>query len=419
MQLRYGRQEIRFNPPSNVKWQVLQKNLPYSFEPEETIIKKAVTQLLSLTQTKIQPGSKLLLIVPDHTRKCRLPKVLPFLIQELQKLRAEIEILIANGNHVLQPEHVIRELVGEEVYASYPVNQHDSQDERMLVFFGKTLNGTEIYLNKKVRETDFIITIGGILYHYFAGFGGGPKMLMPGVAGNETIRQNHRLTIDEKTGHFHKECYEGNIKTNPVYLDLSQIAGIVTKCVSMQFALNVKGEIVYAECGSILETQEKVCAVVRELYTLPIEERADVVVASAGGFPADVNLIQSHKAIHHAYQAVKRNGTIILLAECPEGVGSKTFMPYFEENSSTAIGKRLLRDYKINGHTALALKIKTENVRILFVSKLHEDIVHKTGMIHCSSIDNAISIAMQDSKGANLKGYILPLANYYVPLVVN
>ncbi|MBN2414098.1 nickel-dependent lactate racemase [candidate division KSB1 bacterium] len=419
MKLKFGRQEISFEPPSNIKWQVLQKETTSQIAPETTIIQNAVTRLLAVLQDKVSPGSKLLLIVPDHTRKCRLPIVLPLLLSQLKKLQLHIEILVANGSHVLQPEHVIRDLVGEEVYTSYPVFQHDCHDKKGLVFFGTSLNGTVIYLNKKVKEADFIITIGGILFHYFAGFGGGPKMLMPGVAGYESIRQNHRLTIDNKTGLFHKECFEGNIKTNPVYLDLSQIIPFVPQCTSLQFALNSRGNVVQAETGPILETQGRICPTVYDLYTTPVEEKAEIVIASAGGFPADVNLIQSHKSIHHAYQAVKPGGMIVLLAECPEGVGSETFMPYFEENSSADIGRCLLNDYKINGHTALSLKTKTENSRIYFVSKLDKEIVRKTGMLPCSTIEEALSFVLKELKAVNPKGYILPFANLYLPLVRN
>jgi len=419
MQLRYGKQEISFNLPLGVKWQVLQNDPPEQFETEKTIVQNAVNQLLPFLRDKVHAGSKLLLIVPDHTRKCRLPIVLPLLLPQLQKLQVEIEILVANGSHVLQPAPVIRELVGDDVYSSYAVIQHDSQDENMLDSFGESLNGIEIFLNKKVKAADFIITIGGILFHYFAGFGGGPKMLMPGVAGYETIRQNHRLTLENKTGQFHQDCNEGNIKTNPVYLDLSQVVKFVPHSTSLQFALNVKGEIVQAETGPILETQGKICATVNELYSIPIREKADIVVASAGGFPADVNLIQSHKSIHHAFQAVKPNGSIVLLAECPEGIGSKTFMPYLKESSSTEIGKSLLDDYKINGHTALSLRAKAEKARIFFVSKLENDEVRQTGMIPCSTIEEALTHATQDLRGANSKGYILPYANLYLPIIKN
>ncbi len=419
MKLKFGRQEISFDPPSNINWQVLQKETIPQIAGETTIIQNAVARLFTFLQEKVHPGSKLLLIVPDHTRKCRLPIVLPLLLSQLKKLRSHIDIVVANGSHVLQPEHVIRDLVGEDVYTSYPVIQHDCHDEKMLVFFGKTLNGTEIYLNKKVKEADFILTVGGILFHYFAGFGGGPKMLMPGVAGYETIRQNHRLTVDAETGYFHKECYEGNIKTNPVYLDLAQVVKFVPQCTSLQFALDAEGKIVQAETGPILETQGAICPAVNDLYTIPVEEKADIVIASAGGFPADVNLIQSHKSIHHAFQAVKPEGKIILLAECPEGVGSKTFMPYFEENSSAGIGRRLLNDYKINGHTALSLKIKSEKARIYFVSKLDEQLVRKTGMLPCSTFTEALSCAVKELKPANPKGYILPFANLYLPFVRN
>ena len=142
----------------------------------------------------------------------------------------------------------------------------------------------------------------------------------------------------------------------------------------------------------------------------------DVVVASAGGFPADVNLIQSHKSIHHAYQAVKENGWLIVMAECAEGIGSKTFLPYFDYGSSRNIGQRLLEDYQINGHTALALKTKVEQANIVFVSNLDPQMVEKIGMIPAKNLTEAWEIAKKHLNAEAL-GYILPTASAHVPVV--
>jgi len=382
LQLKYGKGKVEFDLPQNIQWQVLHKNLPFLYGSENKAIDEGLYSLVKQLAPRIAQNAKLLLIVPDHTRRCRLEIILPKLTRELQqKFNAQIEILIANGSHVLQPEHVTRDLVGEAIYKKYPVQQHDCHDEKALHDFGETSAGTPVRLNSKVKEADFIITIGGVLYHYFAGFGGGPKMLLPGVAAYETIRLNHRRTIDPLTGQFHRDCFEGNITTNPVYLDLAEVVRFVPNSLSLQVAMDFNGKIIHAAAGPILETQKRICAKVEDTYSVFLEKPADVVIASAGGFPSDVNLIQAHKSIHHAFQAVKKGGHIIVLAECAEGVGSKSFLPYFEFGSAENIGRHLLRDYQINGHTALALKSKTEQVKIIFVSSLEKKIVKKTGMI--------------------------------------
>ena len=117
-----------------------------------------------------------------------------------------------------------------------------------------------------------------------------------------------------------------------------------------------------------------------------------MVLASAGGFPSDVNLIQVHKALHHAFKAVRSGGSIIMVAECSEGLGSSTFLPYFQAGSSRNIAERLIEDYQINGHTALALKEKCEAVDIYFISAMQDDLIERVGMIPCKNIQEAWSI---------------------------
>jgi len=417
MKLRYGDGSLTFTPAEQLQWQILDKEFSDASEDQQEIIRRAVISLADALESRIGLSAKLLLIVPDHTRKCQIHLILPLLINVLEeRFRAQIQILIANGSHILQPDDVIRDLIGPEIFRQYPVAQHDCHDSDSLVYFGDTSYGTPVFLNEKVKQADFVLTIGGVLYHYFAGFGGGAKMLLPGVAGYETIRINHRRTIDERTGQFHPNCYEGNIETNPVFVDLAEVVNFVPNALSLQVALNPLGQIVKAEAGPILPTHKNICAIVKDMYSLPIGQKADVVVASAGGFPSDVNLIQAHKSIHHAFQAVNRNGYVIVLAECREGIGSKTFMPYFDAGTSEEIGKQLLADYKINGHTALALKRKTEEAKIILVSALDRELVRKTGMIPVKSVDEAWSLVAPNVKQGSI-GYILPNAQLFVPMM--
>ncbi len=418
MRLKYGRAMVDFEPPAHIQWQILQKDLPFSPLPEMQIIEQAVLDLIQrLEEAGVGNHAKLLLVVPDHTRRCRLGVLLPLLTTSLEeRFGASLHILIANGSHVLQPEETIRSLVGDGIYKKYPVIQHDALDRASLVYLGDSSNGTAFFLNRKIKEVDFIITIGGILYHYFAGFGGGAKMLFPGIAGYESIRANHRRTVDAASGRFHPFCHEGNITTNPVYLDLVEVMRFVPNVLSLQLALSPQGKVVFAAAGKVLPTHKQVCKKVEEIYSIPLAEKADVVVASAGGFPADVNLIQSHKSIHHAFQAMKENGWLIILAECIEGIGSQTFLPYFDYGSSRNIGQRLLEDYQINGHTALALKAKAEKANIVFVSNLDPQMVEKIGMIPARNLAQAWELTKRHLNPGAL-GHILPTASVHVPVV--
>jgi len=416
MKFKYGKTTIAFIPPQQVAWQVLTKSANGPKVDESQIVQNAVASLMTqLDERHISRESKILFIIPDHTRRCRLEVILPILAPELEsRFSAHVEMLVANGNHVLQPDSVLRDLVGDDIWHNYPIHQHNAKDEAALSFFGETSMGTPVWLNRMVGEADFIITVGGVLYHYFAGFGGGPKMLLPGVAGYETIRTNHRRTIDETTGQFHSQCFEGNIKTNPVFLDLKEVVKFVTNVLSLQIVLSIDGKIVDAMAGEILPVHQQVCEKVKDIYSIPIKDKADVVVASAGGFPADVNLIQSHKSIHHAFQAVKESGWMIVLAECAEGIGSETFLPYFDEPTSSHIAQRLFQDYQINGHTALTLKSKAERANIVLVSNLQPELVEKIGMIPAPSLDAAWRMIEPRLQGT-FHGYLMPSASIFVP----
>ncbi len=418
MQLKYGKDTISLMPDTGVAWNVLPEQIPGDFSVSgPRLVKEAVADLVNqLDAFPIPSRPRLLLIVPDHTRRCRLEEILAGLLPALEKkYDADIRILVANGSHVLQPEALLREVVGEAVCARHAVLQHDALDDVQLADLGTTTFGTPVRLNRLVIESDFVITIGAILYHYFAGFGGGPKMLLPGVAGLESIRINHRRTLDPVSGLFHHDCQEGNIVTNPVFIDLAQVVHFVPHALSLQVVLSPQGEIVEAAAGPILPIHRRLTERVRQIYALPIDDRADVVIASAGGYPADVNLIQSHKSIHHACQALKPAGTLIVLAECAQGIGSSYFMRYFTGATSCEMGLQLLRDYQINGHTALALRRKTETARIILVSGLDADAVRQTGMHAAASFAEAWAMTAPHLP-AGARGYILPDSSKFVPI---
>ena len=416
MKLGYGNAAVDVNLPEHIEWRVLKKDAPFSLLSEKEITRQGVASLIEQLQTHISHHAKVLLIVPDHTRKCNLPIILPELKEALQRnFAASIEILIANGSHALQPESTIIDLVSEKIYNAIPVYQHDARDDAQLAFFGATSHGTAVWLNKKIKEADFVITVNGILFHYFAGFGGGPKMLLPGVAGYETIRRNHSRSIDKNAGHFHPQAREGLIDGNPVYDDLAEALKFVPNVLSLQVVLSPQQQIACCEAGPIMETQRALIPHVKELYSVGMDKEADVVIASAGGFPSDVNLVQVHKSIHHAFQAVKENGILVIFAQCREGIGSATFLPYFEYGTAQKIGEALMHDFKINGQTALSLKEKAEKAGIILISELETAIVQQTGMTPARSWREAMDIISGDLQKCKT-GFIVPQAGITIPL---
>jgi nickel-dependent lactate racemase len=210
------------------------------------------------------------------------------------------------------------------------------------------------------------------MYHYFAGYGGGPKILMPGLAGHESISSNHRMTLTQN-GDFNNKCRNGNIRNNPVYSDIAEAVKFFPPVLYLGTVLNDKGKIIKAFCGDIITEHKRAARFVDKLYKIKIKEKADVVICSAGGLPKDINLIQSHKSIHNAFSALKKNGVLICLAECMNGIGSKTFMQYFEYKNIADLKKNILKEYSLNAQTALSFWDKLSNAKILLVSNLNKN----------------------------------------------
>jgi len=391
--LKYGRTEIPLSLPRAIpESPLLQRS-----KSERAIVEEALTRPIGFPRLKdfIQPADTVAVIVSDKTRKCRTEVFLPILLEKLEAIGVKdtnITILFANGTHAPQSEEEKREIVGSAIYRRYKVVEHDCYDEQGTVYLGRTSRGTEIKINRLVAEADKAIATGGIAHHYFAGFGGGAKLIMPGVAAHSTILQNHKLTLTA-SGDFHPNCYDGSLDGNPVYEDIIEAARFFPPTLLFNTILDEDGLIADAVCGDLIKAHREGARKVDAMYQVPIRQKADLVVVSCGGYPKDINFIQAHKSIQHAFYAVKEGGVIICLAECCEGIGSKTFLEWFEFESEDNLKRNLLLHYSMNGHTALSLKNKLRKARIILVSTLDKGVVEKMGMIAVDSVQAALEIA--------------------------
>jgi nickel-dependent lactate racemase len=194
-----------------------------------------------------------------------------------------------------------------------------------------------------------------------------------------------------------------------------QVLDFIPHVLSLQLVLDADGRIHFAQAGRSSPVKNRPSAKCNNSIAF-LCKTSRCCLASAGGFPGDVNLIQSHKAIHHAYRAVRPGGILVVYAECAEGIGSSTFMPYFSHDSSAAIVEALLSDYQLNGHTALSLKRKTETVRLFLVSSLPAEQVRRIGMIPLKPTDSLWQEGVFQSPANGLN---FPQAAYYLPICEN
>jgi len=325
--------------------------------------------------------SRPIIVVTDKTRLCDFPKYLPLLTETLLKQGAKQEnicFVIAYGTHLPQSDEESRKLYGS-TFDDFCFLHHDCDDVENFVEFGKTSRGTPIRFRRDLVEASAIITMGPIVHHYFAGYGGGRKLIFPGWGERQAIYTNHGLYLDPKQKILAPNCQPGTMQNNPLADDLFEIAEKMPASLAIHGILDSHGHIADMLFGNSWQTYEKGCAVHGNNCEIQ-SEQFELVVASAGGFPKDINFIQSHKAIHNAAMFVKDGGLLIIYSECRQSIGSKTFLPWFEMHDYDRAFAELCCSYEGNGGTALSMMTKLKRIRIALVTDLDDDLCRLIGV---------------------------------------
>ncbi len=367
--------------------------------------------LKNLIQNK--KAKKVLIIVNDITRPTPYRIILPSLLNELREAgikKEDITFLIATGIHRGNSPQEMRKILGKEFFLNYKIINHNC-DHPDLKSLGRLNSGNELWVNPLVLDSDFIITTGVIVPHYFAGFSGGRKSILPGICGRKTIEVNHAQMT-------HPNAYSGNLDANPVHQEMQEAA----EKVGVDFNLNVitddNQEIIDIVAGELFESWNQGVEISKKIYLSPIQQKAEVVITSPGGYPKDINIYQAQKALDNAYQAVKVGGTIILLAECPEGYGESTFENWIEEASTPDdIIRRLQKKFVLGGHKAYGIARVVKDVKVLLVSSLPQEKVRKLFFIPAENISQALK-CVNEKYNKDFKAYILPSGNTVVPQLI-
>ncbi len=331
------------------------------------------------------------IIVADKTRLCGYDMILPWVVDVLKEGGAapdKITFYIAYGTHAAQSEEECLSAYGT-IYREYRFVHHDCSLKELFTRFGTTSTGTEVRVRKDIFNDALVLTIGTISHHYFAGYGGARKLIFPGLAEKEAIYQNHRLFLDAQNNCLSKGCRPGNLENNPLAEDLKEVHDLLPEYLSIHAILNSKGKPAKYAFGKNYQDFLEVCRELDTYYKYDATKSYDMVLASTGGYPKDINMIQAHKAIHNAAALVKDGGTLIVLAECIDGIGSQTFLPYFEMGGWKNTFSHLLENYAGNGGTALAMMEKTRRISIKLVTELSEEL--------CSHID-ATKISFEEAR---------------------
>lgn len=363
----------------------------------------------------VSEKEKIIIVVPDATRYVGADKIITFVIDKLISSgiqKENISILIGGGIHRPPDQDEINKIIGEKIAQSFEIISHDANDDENLTYLGKTGRGTRVKLNKKLVDADHIIQIGGIGFHYIAGFSGGRKGILPGCGAETTIQQNHKLAFDRKTLKKSANIHSGNLKDNPVHEDMLEAVSFINPSFAINTVLNSEKEIINVYAGHWKDSHLKGCEEYKKENSIVISEKRQFVIVSPGGFPKDINLIQSHKAMEHGSVVLEDGGTMIVIAECSQGLGRDDFLDWFVENGADGTAKKLLDNYKVYGQTAWGISWKAEKFNVILVSDLEPETVKKLGLHPCPDIATALnSIKPEDS------GYLIPYALTTLPVL--
>lgn len=336
--------------------------------------KKFVSQLENFLKDTPLDLSSPTLVVTDKTRRCDYPIYLPLLIEQLEKHGMnpeDLTILIAYGTHQRQSEEESLATYGE-IYNQRPFIHHDCMDQSVFRELGATSSGTLIRIRKDILDASALITMGPICHHYFAGYGGGRKLIFPGCGERGAIYQNHGLFLDATQETLSSGCQPGNLHKNPLADDLFEIEKFAPADLAIHGIPDSHGKITQMLFGNDRETYLQACAAHASNCEVHSDKYA-TVIASCGGFPKDINFIQSHKAIHNAAMFVQDGGLLVVYSECRDAIGSKTFLPWFRKKDYATAFQALHANYEGNGGTALAMMTKLRRIRIAMITELDQD----------------------------------------------
>ena len=335
----------------------------------------------------VRPGEKIAIVTSDITRPCPTWRIMPALLDELYAAgcrREDLALVFALGSHRHHTQEEQRKLAGERAWAEIRCVDGDPSD---CVHMGETDGGTPVDITRIVAEADRRICLGNIEYHYFAGYSGGAKAIMPGCSTREAIQSNHRMMVRE-------EAHAGNLDSNPLRQDLEQAAAICGVDFIVNVVLDEHKQIVRAVAGDLVKAHREGCKFLDQMYLKKIDRRADIVLVSQGGAPKDLNLYQTQKALDNAKHAVKPGGTIILIGSCREGLGEKVFEQWMlSAPTPESMIERIGRDFQLGGHKAAAIAMVLKNAEIYLVSELDDDFVEKIFLKPAKSAQDALDRA--------------------------
>ena len=360
----------------------------------------------------VKPGEKIAIVTSDITRPMPTYKVMPALLDELYAAgvkREDITLVFALGSHRHHSEEEKRKLAGDRAFGEIACVDSDPAD---CVHMGRTKAGTPVDITRVVAEADRRICLGNIEYHYFAGYSGGAKAIMPGVSTRNAIQCNHSMMV-------RPEACAGALETNPLRMDIEEAGAICGIDFIVNVVLSEHKEILRAVAGDPVKAHREGCAVLDPLYLKKLPHGADIVLVSQGGAPKDLNLYQTQKALDNARHAVNPGGIIILIGSCKEGLGEKVFEEWMTKSPTPeSMIERIGRDFQLGGHKAAAIAMTLQKADVWLVSDMEPDFVKSIFLTPKESVQQALDDAFR-KLGKDATVLAMPYGGSTLPRIVH
>ena len=415
--LKYGSTTFKLELPPSRLAGIIEPLVPATVISPEKIINAALDDCHAAI-SRFVPGDTVIIVTSDITRYTGSEIYLPLLVQRLNSQGipdTDIEVLIALGIHRTQTHDEHTKILGS-LSGRIRVRDHDCDNAQELVSIGRTSNGINVSINRRAVAADRLILTGVIGFHYFAGFGGGRKSVLPGIASRQACMDSHFAVLNTRPGSGKNDAaVTGKLTDNPVHQAMVEACAMAKPDFILNTVLSPDKRIIAAFGGQWQEAHEKGCDFYRQHFSYPLEKKSDLVIVSTGGFPKDINLIQAHKSMEYASQALKEHGVMILLAECRDGFGHTTFFDWFRHKRLSEFEAALRERYEINGQTAYSTLQKAQRFRIILVSEFSAGQVEEMGMIPARTLEQAIQIA-EGLLPKDWKGYVMPEGGSVLPV---
>ena len=357
-----------------------------------------------------KPGQKTVIITSDISRPLPSHELLPPVLEELAKAGVkdeDITVVFALGSHRKHTEEEKKHLAGEAVYARVKCIDSDPTD---CISFGTTSRGTPVDITRVVAEADLRICLGNVEFHYFAGYSGGYKAIMPGVSTPAAIQANHRMMVRD-------DAKAAKLEGNPLREDIEEAGAMVGAAFIVNVVLDEHKKIVYAAAGDPVKAHRDACAYLDRMYLKPIDKLADIVIVSQGGAPKDANLYQTQKALDNARHAVREGGTVILVGACPEGLGNRVFEEWMmAAGEPDDLIDRIHRHFMLGGHKAAAIAMVEKKAEIMMVSEMPDELVRKLFMTPMRNVQEAFDAAV-NKYGPGASVIAMPFGGATLPVL--